>query len=99
MNNAAIDHTADLLDIPAHVTQQVFQTNTLAAIAVLQEGARQMHQGGSIINITSRLAAADVPTMAVYSATKGALASLTTAVAAAVELAPRTSASTPSPPA
>jgi len=87
VNNAAIDHTGDLLDVPAHVTQQVFQINTLAAIAVLQEGARRMHQGGAIINITSRLASAGVPAMAIYSATKGALASLTTA--AAVELAPR----------
>lgn len=87
VNNAAIDHTGDLLDVPAHVTQPVFQTNALAAIAVLQEGARRMHYGGSIINITSRLAAVGVPTMAIYSATKGALASLTTA--AAVELAPR----------
>jgi len=87
VNNAAIDHTGDLLDVPAHVTQQVFQINTLAAIAVLQEGARRMQQGGAIINITSRLASAGVPTMAIYSATKGALAALTTA--AAVELAPR----------
>jgi NAD(P)-dependent dehydrogenase (short-subunit alcohol dehydrogenase family) len=87
VNNAGIDHTGDLIDVPAHVTQQVFRINTLAAIAVLQEGARRMHHGGSIINITSRLAAAGVPTMAIYSATKGALASLTTA--AAVELAPR----------
>ena len=87
VNNAGIDHTGDLIDVPAHVTQQVFRINTLAAIAVLQEGARRMHHGGSIINITSRLAAAGVPTMAIYSATKGALASLTTATA--VELAPR----------
>jgi NAD(P)-dependent dehydrogenase (short-subunit alcohol dehydrogenase family) len=87
VNNAAIDHTGDLLEVPAHVTQQVFQINTLAAIAVLQAGARRMHQGGALINITSRLASTGVPTMAIYSATKGALAALTTA--AAVELAPR----------
>jgi NAD(P)-dependent dehydrogenase (short-subunit alcohol dehydrogenase family) len=87
VNNAAIDHTGDLLDVSAEVTRQVFKINTLAAIAVLQEGAKRMHHGGAIINITSRLASTGVPTTAIYSATKGALASLTTA--AAVELAPR----------
>jgi NAD(P)-dependent dehydrogenase (short-subunit alcohol dehydrogenase family) len=87
VNNAAVDHTGDLLEVPAQVTQQVFQINTLAAIAVLPEGARRMHQGGAIINITSRLASTGVPTMAIYSTTKGALAALTPA--AAVELATR----------
>jgi NAD(P)-dependent dehydrogenase (short-subunit alcohol dehydrogenase family) len=42
--------------------------------------------GGAIINVTSRLASIGVPTMSVYSASKGAIKALTTA--AAVELAP-----------
>jgi NAD(P)-dependent dehydrogenase (short-subunit alcohol dehydrogenase family) len=42
VNNAAVDQTGDLLDVPAEVTRQVFEVNTLAAIAVLQEGARRM---------------------------------------------------------
>lgn len=41
--------------------------------------------GGSIINITSRLASIGVPTMSLYSASKGAMLALTKA--AAVELA------------
>ena len=45
MNNAATDHIGDLLKVRAEVTRQVFGINTLAAIAVLQEGARRMHQG------------------------------------------------------
>lgn len=87
VNNAAVDHTGDLLAVPDHEVRNTFETNTFAAIAVLQASARAMtDSGGSIINITSRLASIGVPTMAVYSASKGALKALTTA--AAVELAP-----------
>lgn len=87
VNNAAIDHTADLLTVPLDDIRTVFETNTFAAIAMLQAGARRMRGGGAIINVTSRLASIGVPTMAIYSAAKGALKALTTA--AAVELAPR----------
>lgn len=87
VNNAAMDHTDDLLEAPVDEIRRLFEVNTITAIAVLQEGARRMDRGGAIINITSRLASIGVPTMSVYSATKGALKALTTA--AAVELAPR----------
>jgi NAD(P)-dependent dehydrogenase (short-subunit alcohol dehydrogenase family) len=87
VNNAAKDHTGDLLDVPQDEVRETFELNAIAAIAVLQEGAKRMRDGGAVINITSRLAAIGVPTMAIYSATKGALRSITTA--AAVELAPR----------
>jgi NAD(P)-dependent dehydrogenase (short-subunit alcohol dehydrogenase family) len=60
--------------------REAFEVNAIAAIAILQEGAKRMPDGGAVINITSRLAAIGVPGMAIYSATK---------VAAAVELAPR----------
>ncbi|MFD9667974.1 SDR family NAD(P)-dependent oxidoreductase [Rhodococcus sp. NPDC059968] len=87
VNNAAQDHTADLLDVSVDDLRHVFEVNTIAAIAVLQEAAKRMEHGGAIINITSRLASIGVPTMSVYSAAKGAIKSLTTA--AAVELADR----------
>lgn len=87
VNNAAMDHTNDLLESPVDEIRHLFEVNTITAIAVLQEGAKRMDHGGAIINITSRLASIGVPTMSVYSATKGALKALTTA--AAVELAPR----------
>lgn len=44
-------------------------------------------RGGAIINITSKLALIGVPTMGIYSASKGAMEALTRA--AAVELAPQ----------
>ena len=87
VNNASQDHTRDLLDVPLDEIRCLFEVNTIATIALLQEGARRMTDGGAIINITSRLASIGVPTMGIYSATKGAIRSLTTA--AAVELASR----------
>ena len=89
VNNAAIDHTGSLLDVPAAEIRATFETNTFAAIACLQAAGRAMRArgaGGAIINITSRLASIGVPTMSVYSASKGAMLALTTA--AAVELGP-----------
>lgn len=89
VNNAAIDHTGPLLETPAAEVRATFETNVFAAIACLQAAGRAMRaagRGGAIINITSRLASIGVPSMGVYSASKGAMLALTTA--AAVELAP-----------
>ena len=89
VNNAAIDHTGPLLDVPEQDVRDIFATNTFATILCLQAAGRAMREqgeGGAIINITSRLASIGVPTMAIYSASKGAVLALTTA--AAVELAP-----------
>ncbi|MFI8829908.1 SDR family NAD(P)-dependent oxidoreductase [Streptomyces afghaniensis] len=87
VNNAAADHTGELLDVPDTEIRATFEINTFAAIAVLQAAGRAMRQsGGSIVNVTSRLATVGVPTMGVYSASKGAMKALT--AAAAVELAP-----------
>ena len=87
VNNAAQDHTGDLLDVPLGQVRSLLEVNLVAALAVLQESARRMTRGGVIVNVSSRLASVGVPTMSVYSASKGALKALTTA--AAVELAPR----------
>ncbi|MFF0457762.1 SDR family NAD(P)-dependent oxidoreductase [Nocardia africana] len=88
VNNAAQDHTGDLLDVPTSEVRHAFEVNAVAAIMMLQAGARRMTtNGGAIINISSRLASIGVPTMSVYSATKGAINAITTA--AAVELAGR----------
>jgi NAD(P)-dependent dehydrogenase (short-subunit alcohol dehydrogenase family) len=87
VNNAAVDHVGELTTVPIEDIRTVFETNTFAAIQLLQHGALAMSsRGGSIINITSRLAAVGVASMAIYSASKGAIAALTRA--AAVELAP-----------
>ena len=88
VNNAALDHTGSLETTPMASIRQVFEVNTFGAIAMIQAAARSMpDRGGSIVNITSRLAFAGVSTMAVYAASKGAVHALT--LSAAVELAPR----------
>ena len=88
VNNAAIDYTGPLLSATAHDIRTTLETNTVAAILLLQASAKSMvdsGNAGSIINITSRLASAGVPGLAIYTASKGALLSLTRT--AAVELA------------
>lgn len=87
VNNAAVDHVGELMLTPDKEIRETFEVNTFAAIRLLQAAARAMQtQGGAIINITSRLASIGVPTMGIYSASKGAMLALTKA--AAVELAP-----------
>lgn len=87
VNNAAVDHTGDLLTVSDQEVRATFEINTFAAFRLLQAAATRMRNGGgAIINITSRLASIGVPTMGIYSASKGAMLALTRA--AAVELAP-----------
>lgn len=87
VNNAALDYNGDLLTAPASEIRKIFEVNVFAAIALIQAaGNAMLGRGGSIINITSRLATIGVPLMGIYSASKGAIRSITRA--AAVELAP-----------
>jgi NAD(P)-dependent dehydrogenase (short-subunit alcohol dehydrogenase family) len=88
VNNAGEDYTRPLLDAPLQDVRQVFETNFFAAFRMLQAAALTMRErgGGSIVNVTSRLAVIGVDTMTVYGASKGALLTLTRG--AAVELAP-----------
>jgi NAD(P)-dependent dehydrogenase (short-subunit alcohol dehydrogenase family) len=88
VNNAAVDHTGDVLDAPVHEVREMFDVNFFGALHMLQAAGRAMRgRGGAIVNVSSRLAAIGVPTMALYSASKGALLSLTRG--AAIELAPQ----------
>ena len=88
VNNAGIDHTGAVLHAPLDEVRAVFDTNFFGALLMLQAAGRAMADlgGGSIVNVTSRLASIGVPTMALYGASKGALLALTRG--AAVELAP-----------
>ena len=88
VNNAAIDHTNDLLEVGEAEIRQTFESNTFAPMNLLIAAARAMRaqgEGGTIINVTSRLASIGVPTMGIYSASKGALLAFTKA--AAIDLA------------
>jgi NAD(P)-dependent dehydrogenase (short-subunit alcohol dehydrogenase family) len=89
VNNAAIDHTGDLIDTPIEDVRALFDVNFFGALHMLQAAARAMRAGGAggaIVNVSSRLASIGVPSMALYGASKGAVLSLTRG--AAIELAP-----------
>jgi NAD(P)-dependent dehydrogenase (short-subunit alcohol dehydrogenase family) len=88
VNNAGVDHTGPLLTTPIGEVRELFDLNVFAAVLMLQAAGRIMAEAGagSIVNVSSRLASIGVPTMGLYSASKGALLALTRA--AAVELAP-----------
>jgi NAD(P)-dependent dehydrogenase (short-subunit alcohol dehydrogenase family) len=88
VNNAAMDYTSDLLSTSFEDLQKVFSVNVFGTFFMLQRAAVVMREGGggSIVNVTSRVAVAGVPSMVVYGASKGAVLSLTRG--AAVELAP-----------
>jgi len=87
VNNAALDHTGELIAVPMEEARQVFEVNFFASLAMLQQAAAAMRAdgGGAIVNVTSRLASIGVEQMGVYSASKGALLALTRS--AALELA------------
>ena len=88
VNNAAIDFTSDLLETDEDDVRRVFDTNVFGALWMVARVGRELTRrgGGSIVNVSSRLASIGVPTMVVYSASKGALLALTRG--AAIELAP-----------
>jgi NAD(P)-dependent dehydrogenase (short-subunit alcohol dehydrogenase family) len=89
VNNAGIDLVAKLTETTAAQAREVFETNTFGSLWMLQAVAADLAgagRGGSIVNVSSRLASIGVPEMTVYGASKGALLSLTKG--AAVELAP-----------
>ena len=88
INNAGIYETSSLAEItPEHFHKQ-FDVNVLGLILATQEAAKLMgSDGGSIINISSVASTSAFPSYGVYSATKGAVDSLTRVFAA--ELGPR----------
>ena len=88
VNNAALDHTGDLLTTPIEEARALFDVNFFAALCMIQAVGQVMADGGggAIVNVTSRLASVGVPQMSLYSASKGALHALTRG--AAVEFAP-----------
>jgi NAD(P)-dependent dehydrogenase (short-subunit alcohol dehydrogenase family) len=88
VNNAGLDLSGvPLLETTETQARTVFDVNVFGALQFMLESARTMTgRGGSIVNITSRLAHVGLPGSAVYGASKGALHALTRG--AAVEWAP-----------
>lgn len=83
VNNAGMQHRAPLQDFPAEAFERLLQTNIASVFHVGQAVARHMiaRGAGKIINIASVQSALARPTIAPYTATKGAVANLTKGMA------------------
>jgi len=88
VNNAGVFQFDPLDQVKPEEFHRQFNTNVLGPILAAKEAASHFgDQGGSIINISSIVSTRAFPQSVVYSATKGALDSVTRVLAA--ELGPR----------
>lgn len=83
VNNAGMQHRAPLEDFDPAAFQQLMQTNIATVFNVGQAVARHMikRKAGKIINIASVQTALARPSIAPYTATKGAVGNLTKGMA------------------
>jgi gluconate 5-dehydrogenase len=83
VNNAGMQHRAPLEDFPADAFERLLQTNVASVFHVGQAVARHMiaRRAGKIINIASVQSALARPSIAPYTATKGAVTNLTKGMA------------------
>lgn len=83
INNAGMQHRAPLEDFPREKFDQIMRTNVGSVFLVGQTVARHMiaRKRGKIINICSVMSMVARPTIAPYTASKGAVASLTKGMA------------------
>ena len=83
VNNAGMQHRAPLEEFPDETFQRLLQTNIASVFNVGQACARHMigRRAGKIINIASVQSALARPSIAPYTATKGAVANLTKGMA------------------
>ncbi|MFB9910302.1 SDR family oxidoreductase [Rhizobium paknamense] len=83
VNNAGMQHRSPLEDFPADAFERLLQTNIASVFHVGQAVARHMigRGRGKIINIASVQTALARPSIAPYTATKGAVGNLTKGMA------------------
>lgn len=83
VNNAGMQHRGELENFPADAFEKLLQTNIASIFHVGQAVARHMIKNGSgkIINIASVQSSLARPSIAPYTATKGAVTNLTKGMA------------------
>jgi gluconate 5-dehydrogenase len=83
VNNAGMQHRAPLEEFPAEAFEKLLQTNIASVFHVGQAVARHMiaRKQGKIINIASVQSSLARPSIAPYTATKGAVTNLTKGMA------------------
>jgi 3-oxoacyl-[acyl-carrier protein] reductase len=87
VNNAGVYEAAPLDDISEQHFHRLFDINVLGLLNTTKAAARHLHEGASIINISSLASRITSPGYAVYCATKGAVDAITGVLAK--ELGPR----------
>src|SRR5690554_4272243 len=85
INNAAEQHPQNsILDITATQLERTFRTNVFACFYLIKAALPHLEPGSTIINTTSITAYKGSPQLLDYSATKGALVSLTRSLSQAL---------------
>jgi 3-oxoacyl-[acyl-carrier protein] reductase len=88
VNNAGVYEFSPLETITEESFHRLFDTNVLGLLLATQEAAKHFgEEGGSVINIGSAVSSLNVPTSAVYTATKHAVDGVTRVLAK--ELGPK----------
>ena len=87
VNNAGIYEFSPLDKVTEENFHKQFNLNVLGTLLASQAAAKQFHNGGTIINLSSIVSTLAVPEGAIYSGTKGAVDAITRSLAA--ELGPR----------
>ena len=87
VNNAGVYKVDSLDTLSADSFDDHFHLNVRGLLLTTQAAARVMHSGAVIVNISSGLAKSPYPVVHVYSATKGAVDTLTRSLG--MELGPR----------
>ncbi|MBB3691906.1 SDR family oxidoreductase [Sphingomonas sp. BK580] len=88
VNNAGIGFLNALEGTPVDAARQIFETNTLGTIAMMQAVLPQMRErrAGVVVNVTSSVTYRPLPLLSVYTASKAAVNAFSDSVA--LELAP-----------
>ncbi len=78
VNNAGVYQFAPIEEVDAELYNRLFNTNVLGTLLATREAVKLFgDNGGSVINIGSAATELNVPTSSVYTATKGAVDSIT----------------------
>lgn len=78
VNNAGVYQFTPLEEITEEIFHRQFNTNVLGLLLATQEAAKHFSpEGGNVINISSTVTAINPPASSIYTATKGAVDSIT----------------------
>jgi 3-oxoacyl-[acyl-carrier protein] reductase len=77
VNNAGIMENNAIADVTEEIFDRQFTLNVKGTYFACQQAMKHMAQGGTIVNFSTSVSGAMLPTYSVYAATKGAVEQLT----------------------